>query len=268
MDFKQALELTNRYPTYLLVGNGSKNQFHSINPLDKWVDDIISMVEDDALFLYFGDSVDEKEPTIGYVFYLLDKKCQEKKKPIHILGIQREDQKEYPMPNFVSKGTWYHKYGKDCKDKCCKWGGIDPDTEAPCSNTRAWVELEQKGADIRKIFILGGGRIVEEEAEIAAHLGIDIGYFSAIPKYKDGVEFEIKGNQTNSNRFGKIWEIVMNIYINEDEFLRTSCLSNRKWTRLGKDFKIRKQIERIEVPLFQHYFSKSIISDSNNGDVN
>ena len=58
---------------YIIIGNGSKNQFRYISTLKQKLKQILKKLPKNAAFLYFGDGVNKNKPDIGYAFELINK---------------------------------------------------------------------------------------------------------------------------------------------------------------------------------------------------
>ena len=58
---------------YMMIGNGTKNQFRDMRKVKKYLREIIKLIPQQSVFLYFGDSANKKNPDVGYLFELLHK---------------------------------------------------------------------------------------------------------------------------------------------------------------------------------------------------
>lgn len=117
--------------TYMMIGNGSKQQFRDLRVIRGAVHSISNEIPSNANLLYFGDYPNRKKPDIGYAFQMLT----ELRPDIQVFMIQISEAKSWGHPKFVNGGIYWHSdYSKSCK-----WGGVH--NGEPCSNTKKWVNL-------------------------------------------------------------------------------------------------------------------------------
>ena len=159
---------------YMLIGNGSKNQFRDLRKVKGVLTAILKKIPQGSVFLYFGDSPNKKKPDIGLLFQIIKKRRPD----IQIFMIQIREAKSWGIPDFVSAVYWHNDYGNKCK-----WGGIL--NGSPCSNTKKWVSLNKRiYGGIREAFILGGGAITLNEFSLLKKYNIPHVYFPVKRKYK------------------------------------------------------------------------------------
>ncbi len=176
-------ERVKAHPLYMILGHGAKNQFKCLPDLRGTVKEISDAVPKNAAFLYFGDAPNKDAPDIGYAFELL----HEYNPDIAIFMIQISEAKDWGIPKFVKCVFWHSDY-----TATCKWGGIDPATRLPGSNTKQWHTLVYRhGMRIEKAFTLGGGPITADEVGLLRVMGVPIQGYRMQRKYAgDGKTLE------------------------------------------------------------------------------
>ena len=175
---------------FMLIGNGSKNQFRYIADLKKTMKNILKNIPKDSVFLYFGDSANKKKPDVGYAFQLVS----EMRPDIDIYMIQIKEAEPWGVPKFVKNIYWHADYTKKCK-----WGGLYQGK--PCSNTKKWVNIHKR-VGINKVFILGGGKITLDEYKLIKKLKIQHEYFKIERRYLGDGKTKIKNNHSLSDKIG------------------------------------------------------------------
>ena len=196
--FNQLIKELKNQNTFMLIGNGSKNQFRYITDLRNVLKTILKQVPADSCFLYFGDGVNKKKPDIGYAFQLI----REIRPDINIYMIQIAEAKSWGVPKFVKSVYWHKDYTKKCK-----WGGVY--NGKPCSNTKKWINVHKK-VNINKIFILGGGQITLDEYVLMKKENIDYEYFEIERRFLgDGVT-KVKNSYTKDKRIGITYNKIKN----------------------------------------------------------
>lgn len=188
--------LENKY-IFMIIGNGSKNQFKVMNEINNIVVNLSNQIPRDSVLLYFGDSPNVNKPDIGYVFQLLS----EKRKDIDFLMIQVKAAKNWGVPDFVSNVYWHNTPKND--NGQIIWGGLDNHGK-PISNTKIWYDLykNNKNIDITKVFILSGGPITLQEFKLIKALGINFQYFPVERKFKGDGETLIKNTDSLKIKIG------------------------------------------------------------------
>ena len=192
--FYAILKELNKASTYMMIGNGSKNQFRYKRDMENTIQQIQKQIPLKSNLLYFGDSPNPKKPDIGLMFQLL----HEKRPDIQIYMIQISEAKSWGVPSFVKGVYWHSDFTKQCK-----WGGVNLQGE-PCSNTKKWLNLHKKmkGNGIHTMFVVGGGPITLQEAELAFKHDIPTKYYPIERKYKgDGVT-KVTQEDTLTTRIG------------------------------------------------------------------
>jgi hypothetical protein len=160
---------------YMMIGHGSKGQFLDLGTLEYRIRKIVQCLDKDPMFLYFGDASNAEKPDIGYAFELLKRLCG----GVRIVMIQIREARAWGVPAFVDSVYWHNDFTVSCK-----WGGIDPTTGKPGSNTKQWVDLvEKKQIKVSHLFCLGGGYITVDELRIANELLIPFTYYPMRRKY-------------------------------------------------------------------------------------
>lgn len=96
---------------YMLIGNGSKNQFRYIRDLKQILTKLVSKIPKNSAFLYFGDSPNKKKPDIGYAFELL----YDMRPDIQIYMIQIKEAESWGIPKLVKDVYWHTDYNDKCK---------------------------------------------------------------------------------------------------------------------------------------------------------
>jgi hypothetical protein len=175
---------------YMLIGNGSKNQFRYIADLKNVLKKILKNIPKNSCFLYFGDGINKKKPDIGYAFKLIN----EFRPDINIFMIQIAEAKSWGVPKFVKEVYWHKDYNTQCK-----WGGIL--NGKPCSNTKKWVNIHNR-IGIEKVFILGGGKITIDEYKLIKKLKINYEYFKIERRFLGDGKTKINNNNTISDKIG------------------------------------------------------------------
>ena len=184
--------LRQRSGTFMMIGNGTKNQFKSVPALRKAIHSFLrTEVPMHSAFLYFGDAPNPSKPDIGYAFQIL----KELRPDIDIIMVQIDEAKSWGVPQFVSQVYWHKDYTKGCK-----WGGLDP-KGAPCSNTKKWVSIAKR-AGIDRILVLGGGAITLDELRIARSLKIPYTYVPLERKYSGDGQTKTSHTDTQKERIG------------------------------------------------------------------
>jgi len=172
LTFKKMCKLVKRKNIYMIIGNGTKNQFRDMEKVNSLMDDILEKLPLNSCFLYFGDYPDEKKPDIGYMFKLL----KDKRSDLEIFMIQISEAKSWGVPDFVDYVYWHDDFSK-----IYKWGGLD-DKGKPCSNTKKWVKLNNKHS-ITEVFIFGGGQVTLDEISLLEKHNVPYIYFPVERKY-------------------------------------------------------------------------------------
>lgn len=187
VDFNTAVKELSGRKVYMLLGFGNNSLYKNVNSLEAQVEKIAKKIKKDSIFLYFGDVVNPNSPDIGYAFSLL----QKHNPTIKIFMIQIDAAKGWgisPLLN-VSGVLWHSDYIKGGKiingRKYCEWGGFDPDTNKPCSNTKIWYDLAKAGVRIKRAYVLGGGLITLDEMKLLISMRIPICFFAFERKYRD-----------------------------------------------------------------------------------
>lgn len=175
---------------FMLIGNGSSNQFRYLKDLKFILKKILKNVPIKSAFLYFGDYPDKKKPDIGYAFQLI----KEMRPDINIYMIQIKEAKSWGVPNFVKDVYWHTDYTNKCK-----WGGIY--NNQPCSNTKKWVNIHKR-LGINNIFILGGGQITLDEYMLIKKLKINYQYFLIERRFLGDGKTLITDNNTKLEKIG------------------------------------------------------------------
>ncbi len=192
LSFRELVNKIRENNVYMLIGNGSQNQFGDMRKVKSILRNIIKDCTDNSVFLYFGDAPNETKPDVGLLFKLIHSYNPN----IHIYMIQIIKAKPWGVPEFVSGVYWHKDYTKDCM-----WGGIKNGN--PCSNTKKWVSLHKKLKNgITKIFIFGGGSVTLDEYKIAKTLNISYIYFPVVRKYKGDKKTRVKTTDSKRERVG------------------------------------------------------------------
>lgn len=176
---------------FMMIGNGTKNQFRYINDLKNVIKSILKKIPENSSVLYFGDSPNSKKPDIGYAFKLISLYRPD----IKVYMIQISEAKSWGYPDFVDGVYWHNDFTKKCK-----WGGLNNSGE-PCSNTKKWVKLAQR-VKINGIYVLGGGEITLQEVKLAKKLRIKIHYFPIERRFKGDGKTRVKQTDKKSERVG------------------------------------------------------------------
>ena len=183
---------------YMLIGNGSKNQFRYLTNLKQIVKRFLKNVPEQSNFLYFGDGANKKKPDVGYAFQLIS----EIRPDINIYMVQISEAKSWGVPKFVNDVYWHSDYTKQCK-----WGGIY--NGKPCSNTKKWVNVNKR-AKINKVFILGGGKITLDEYSLIKKAKIEYEYFEIERRFLGDGKTKIKDSDTKSKKIGITYNKIKN----------------------------------------------------------
>ena len=180
---------------YMIIGNGSKNQFKNMRKVEGILKDIVKTSNKNSAFLYFGDAANEKKPDVGLLFKLIH--SYDTSIPIYM--IQIAEAKSWGVPKFVKGVYWHRDYTKECK-----WGGIFKGK--PCSNTKKWISLNRRLKNgIRKVFIFGGGPITLDEYKLIKKYRIPYEYFPVERKFDGDGKSKIKTNASNRTKVGITW---------------------------------------------------------------
>lgn len=188
---------------YMIVGNGSKNQFRDISSVKKKIKEIAEKCDENSVFLYFGDPPNKKKPDVGLLFEYLHKF----NKKIKIYMIQREKVKKWGIAPFVSGVYWHRELNKKCSANKNKfYGGIIG--KSICSNTKKWVDVHKKlDQGIKKIYFFGGGDIAKHELMLCKKLGIDYKYFPVKRRFMGDGKTKVKINSRMKNSVGITWDL-------------------------------------------------------------
>ena len=177
---------------YMMIGNGTKNQFRDMRKVKKYLREIIKLIPQQSVFLYFGDSANKKNPDVGYLFELLHKLRPD----VEIVMIQIKKAKSWGVPQFVDKVYWHGDFSK-----ACAWGGIHKGK--PCSNTKKWVNLNKRLPNgISMIFVFGGGPITLDEMKLAEKHSIPVFYIPVERKFMGDKKTRVTKNHSESDRIG------------------------------------------------------------------
>lgn len=192
LNFNSLVKKLKDKDVYMMIGNGSKNQFRDIKKIKTIVKNIASMCNERTAFLYFGDVPNKKKPDVGLLFELL----HQYNSKIPIFMIQIKEAKSWGVPKFVSYNYWHNDY-----TKTCKWGGIYKGK--PCSNTKKWVSLEKRLPNgIRCVFIFGGGAITLDEYKLIKKYQIPYEYFPVERKFSGDGKTKTKKSENLKNKIG------------------------------------------------------------------
>lgn len=192
ISFNQLLKDCKIPKVYMMIGNGSKNQFRYMSKVKKIMDKILKDIPKNSIFIYFGDPPNPKKPDIGMCYKYLS----EKRSDIKIYMIQISKAKSWGYPDFVYKVYWHNDFTKKHM-----WGGLD-NKKNPCSNTKKWVNLHKKIKCIDKIFVFGGGKITLEELMLAKKHNIDYNYFAIERKFKGDGKTRVTNKDSKKDRIG------------------------------------------------------------------
>ena len=182
---------------FMIIGNGSKNQFKNLKEIEKIVYDISLQIPTKSTILYFGDFPNIDKPDIAIVFQLLSKK----RKDLDFVMIQVKAAKDWGVPDFVNHVYWHPTKKNDNGQTI--WGGIDVNGN-PISNTKIWYDLHKKNKNINisKVFILSGGLITLQEFVLIKSLGIPFEYFQVERKFKGDGQTLISKNDNLKTKIG------------------------------------------------------------------
>ena len=192
ISFRSLVEHLKSKKVYMMIGNGTKNQFRDMRKVKKYLREITKLIPKNSAFLYFGDASNKKNPDVGYLFELLHKMRPD----IDIVMIQINKAKSWGVPNFVNKVYWHGDFNKSCT-----WGGIYKGK--PCSNTKKWVTLNKRLPDgISMIFVFGGGMITLDEMKLAKKHSIPVFYIPVERKFLGDKKTRVTKNHSESDRIG------------------------------------------------------------------
>lgn len=185
---------------FMIVGNSGRNQFRYLRDLKRTIRSISKSIPSGSYVLYFGDSTDKKTPTIGYGIQYLN----EIRKDIKTIMIHLLEAKEWgDPPSFVNGVLWNKDYPKKGD---CKWGGVDPKTKKPCSNTKQWVKLHHILPNgIQNIFIVGGGPVTLNEVTYAKKLNIPMKCYHIDRRFKGDRKTRVKNKDSKKERIGLMY---------------------------------------------------------------
>lgn len=174
LSFNELITTISDSKVYMMIGNGSKNQYGDLRQIRSVIRNISNMIPKNSALLYFGDYPNKDKPDVGYLFSMLTTL----RKDINVYMIQIREAKSWGYPKFVKGVYWHNDYSKKCK-----WGGVVDGK--PCSNTKKWLNVHKrvKGTGIECVFVVGGGPITIDEAKLAMSEGIPIQYFRVLRKY-------------------------------------------------------------------------------------
>lgn len=186
------------HKVYMLIGNGSKNQFRDTELVCNVLDLDLHRVPQDSVFLYFGDVPNAEKPDVGFLFsYIASVRPDLKFQMIQIDAV-----KKYGKPDFVTDVYWHDEWVAGPN----KWGGVD-EWGTPQSNTRKWVDvhnalLELGHPGIQRVFVYGGGVLTFAEQKFARDLKIPVDYKPVERKYKGDKVTLITDEDTRTDRIG------------------------------------------------------------------
>ena len=158
---------------FMMIGNGSKNQFRDMRKVGGVLRGVLDEIPRGGVFLYFGDPANKKKPDIGLLFQMIKKRRPD----VGIFMIQIAEAKGWGVPDFVDGVYWHRDYSAGCK-----WGGIYKGV--PCSNTKKWLSVHKR-VGISKMFIFGGGKITLQEYRLAKRNKIPFDYFPVERKFNE-----------------------------------------------------------------------------------
>jgi len=169
ISFRDLVEHLKSKKVYMMIGNGTKNQFRDMRKVKKYLREITKLI-----------------------FELLHKMRPD----IDIVMIQINKAKSWGVPNFVNKVYWHGDFNKSCT-----WGGIHKGK--PCSNTKKWVTLNKRLPDgISMIFVFGGGMITLDEMKLAKNHSIPVFYIPVERKFLGDKKTRVTKNHSESDRIG------------------------------------------------------------------
>ena len=198
IDFNNLAHELKKKDVYMILGNGTKNQFKNMRKIKSILERIVKSCDNKSAFLYFGDSANEKKPDVGLLFKLIHD--YNPKIPIYMIQIAKA--KSWGVPSFVKRVYWHHDYTKKCT-----WGGLL--NGKPCSNTKKWVSLNRRLSNgIRKVFIFGGGPITLDEYKIIKQKKIPFEYYPVERKFKGHGETIIKSNDSTKTKVGITFKVI------------------------------------------------------------
>lgn len=191
---------------YLIIGNGSKNQFKSIIKLKILLKDISKQIPLNSYVLYFGDPSNKLKPDIGFAIYQL----KNMRPDIKILMIQIQEFKKYGVPDWVNYSFFHNDYSKT--DPNLKYGGLT-NKGIPVSNTKQWVILHKKllkerQYGISRCFILGGGNITLDEYKLCNKLIIPVKVFEIERRFLGDGKTKIDKHMTKKNKIGSTYKLI------------------------------------------------------------
>ena len=190
LTFNEFIRSMNKRTVYMIIGNGTKNQFRDLRVLKGVISSVLKDIPSGSVFLYFGDQPNEKTPDIGYVFELI----HHKRPDILINMIQINEAKPWGIPSFVNNVYWHSDYNSRCKG-----GGLV--NGHPCSNTKKWISVHKRRG-IKRVFILGGGEITLDEYSLVKANNIAYQYFPVERKYLGDGKTRVTNNDSKRDRVG------------------------------------------------------------------
>lgn len=180
---------------FMIIGNGSKNQFKDMRVVKGILRRILKSCMDNSVFLYFGDAANEKKPDVGLLF----KYVKEMRPDIKIYMIQMDGAKSWGVPSFVSGVYWHNDYTEKCKYGCVIDG-------KPYSNTKKWVSLHRRIRNgIKKVYIFGGGPVTLDEYTMIKKYNIPYEYFPVERKYKGDSKTKVQMEDSQREKVGITW---------------------------------------------------------------
>ena len=178
---------------FMMIGNGSKNQFRDMRKIGGILRGVLGEIPEGGVFLYFGDPANKKKPDVGLLFQMV----KDRRPDIGIFMIQIAEAKGWGVPAFVDGVYWHRDYSA-----ACKWGGIYKGK--PCSNTKKWLSVHKR-VGISKVFIFGGGKITLQEYRLAKRNKIPVDYFPVERKFNEKGE-KITGRHSLKDRVGATYQ--------------------------------------------------------------
>ncbi len=164
-EFKNARELARELRdkcVTMIVGYGDKMGYKDKDKLRETVETCVR----GTTLLYFGDTVDYGNPTVGLAFLYAAANLGADVYMVQITGAQ-----SYPIPSFVRGVYWHNSW----EEGPYKWGGTKdtPLGIQTYSNTSVWYKLFDAGIEF-KAYALGGGPIAQQEVQLMKKLGIPV----------------------------------------------------------------------------------------------
>lgn len=199
LSFQDLIKTIGDSKLYMIIGNGSKNQYGDLREIRKVINSISKTIPENSALLYFGDYPNKDKPDVGYLFSMLTTL----RKDIKVYMIQISEAKSWGFPDFVKGVYWHDDYSKKCK-----WGGVVDGK--PCSNTKKWLSLNRrlKGKGIDGVFVVGGGPITIDEAKLAMDERIPVKYYPVRRKYAGDGKTRVPRDASKSDMFGEINNIL------------------------------------------------------------